>query len=106
MSDFNTRFTEVVAPVIGYDSDIQVVASDGSWVTAADGKRYLDFTCGIAVSNLGHRHPHVKAAIVAQIDELWRSHEAAVQAERYWAGQIQGAPSMLAVAMGLAQPPH
>ena len=42
----------------------------------------------------------------AQIDELWRSHEAAVQAERYWAGQIQGAPSMLAVAMGLAQPPH
>ena len=73
MSDFNTRFTEVVAPVIGYDSDIQVVASDGSWVTAADGKRYLDFTCGIAVSNLGHRHPHVKAAIVAQIDELWHA---------------------------------
>jgi 4-aminobutyrate aminotransferase len=73
MNDFNTRFSEVLAPVIGYDTDIPIVGSDGSWVTDADGNRYLDFTCGIAVSNLGHQHPHVKAAILDQVDRVWHA---------------------------------
>ncbi len=35
-----------------------------------DGKAYLDFANGIAVSALGHVHPRVTAAIHAQVDKL------------------------------------
>ncbi len=73
MSDLVARQSSLIAPVIGFDTEIEVVASDGSWVTAADGTRYLDFTCGIAVSNLGHQHPVVKQAILDQVDQVWHS---------------------------------
>ena len=36
----------------------------------ADGKEYLDFACGLAVTILGHAHPRVSAAIHAQTDSL------------------------------------
>ena len=34
----------------------------------ADGRRYVDFAGGIAVVNTGHLHPHVKAAVLRQLD--------------------------------------
>lgn len=34
----------------------------------ADGRRYVDFAGGIAVVNSGHLHPHVKAAVIKQLD--------------------------------------
>lgn len=34
----------------------------GVWVTDVDGRKYIDFTSGVLVTNLGHSHPaHVKA---------------------------------------------
>jgi putrescine aminotransferase len=41
--------------------------SAGAWVTAADGRRYLDFG-GYGVFILGHRHPDVVAAVREQLD--------------------------------------
>ncbi|MBT8212246.1 MAG: aminotransferase class III-fold pyridoxal phosphate-dependent enzyme [Acidimicrobiia bacterium] len=73
MTDLISRHNDIYAPVIGWDSDREIVASDGTWVTDADGKRYLDFACGIAVSNLGHQHPGVKQAVLDQIDRLWHA---------------------------------
>ncbi len=73
MSDLAGRHATVIAPVIHFDTDIEIVASEGSWVTAADGRRFLDFTCGISVSNLGHQPPTVKQAITEQIDKLWHA---------------------------------
>ena len=35
----------------------------GSWLIDAEGRRYLDFTSGIAVNALGHGAPEVRAAI-------------------------------------------
>jgi 4-aminobutyrate aminotransferase len=35
----------------------------------ADGKRYVDFAGGIAVLNVGHQHPRVKAAVAAQMEK-------------------------------------
>ena len=32
---------------------------EGAWLFASDGKRYLDFGSGIAVTALGHSHPHL-----------------------------------------------
>jgi putrescine aminotransferase len=43
------------------------VSSEGSWVTAADGRRYLDFG-GYGVFILGHRHPRVVEAVRRQLD--------------------------------------
>ncbi|MEJ7751774.1 MAG: aspartate aminotransferase family protein [Candidatus Limnocylindrales bacterium] len=43
---------------------------EGHRLFDSDGKAYLDFACGIAVTILGHRHPDVTAAIHAQADRL------------------------------------
>ena len=49
---------------------LPVVSGSGSWVTTADGERYLDFTAGIAVASTGHCHPHVVEAIQRQAATL------------------------------------
>ena len=38
----------------------------GAMVEDMDGNRFLDFTAGIAVTNVGHSHPRVVAAIHRQ----------------------------------------
>ena len=38
----------------------------GSWLWDADDKKYLDYTTGISVNNLGHCHGKVTEAVVAQ----------------------------------------
>lgn len=43
---------------------------DGVYVWDADGKKYLDFLAGIAVSNLGHAHPAVLRAIREQSERI------------------------------------
>ena len=42
---------------------IVLVRGEGSRVWDSDGKEYLDFTSGIAVTSLGHCHPVVTGAI-------------------------------------------
>ena len=39
--------------------------AQGSWIFNKEGKKYLDFCCGIGVTNLGHCHPKVNAAAAA-----------------------------------------
>ncbi|KAI0705108.1 pyridoxal phosphate-dependent transferase [Cerioporus squamosus] len=39
---------------------------EGSYVTLGDGRKMLDFTCGIGVTNLGHCHPKVSKAAADQ----------------------------------------
>jgi predicted acetylornithine/succinylornithine family transaminase len=52
-------------------ADVTFVEGDGAWLTADDGRRYLDFAGGIAVVGLGHGHPAPLAAAHAQLDRLW-----------------------------------
>lgn len=42
---------------------IQSERAEGSYIYAEDGRKYLDFTCGIGVTNTGHCHPKVVEAI-------------------------------------------
>ncbi len=42
----------------------------GSWLWDTEGKKYLDYTTGIAVNNLGHCHPMITDAIISQISKL------------------------------------
>jgi len=43
-------------------------SAEGVWLHDVDGKTYLDFAGGLGVLNVGHRHPHVLAALRAQLD--------------------------------------
>ncbi|MEM2978995.1 MAG: aminotransferase class III-fold pyridoxal phosphate-dependent enzyme, partial [Methanomassiliicoccales archaeon] len=38
---------------------LAIESASGSTVIDADGNRFLDFTSGVAVLNVGHRHPIV-----------------------------------------------
>ena len=50
---------------------IRFERGEGVWLTAEDGRRYLDFAAGIAVNSLGHAHPHLVGALKEQADKLW-----------------------------------
>jgi 4-aminobutyrate aminotransferase len=43
---------------------------EGHYLYDADGRRYLDFACGLATTVLGHGHPRVNEAIHRQVDTL------------------------------------
>ncbi|MDX8351111.1 aspartate aminotransferase family protein [Cognatiyoonia sp. IB215182] len=43
----------------------------GSWLTEADGRRFLDLGAGIAVNALGHAHPALVEALNTQASALW-----------------------------------
>ncbi len=44
--------------------------AQGSYLYTVEGRRYLDFASGIAVTNLGHGHPVVIEAAKAQLDKV------------------------------------
>ncbi|WP_374631350.1 aspartate aminotransferase family protein [Ferrovibrio sp.] len=46
---------------------------EGSYLMTADGRRYLDFASGIAVTALGHNHPHLVAKLTEQVGKLWHT---------------------------------
>ncbi|MBS1510597.1 MAG: aspartate aminotransferase family protein [Bacteroidetes bacterium] len=48
---------------------LEIVQAEGSTLTAADGKKYIDLIGGISVCNVGHRHPKVVAAIQQQLNQ-------------------------------------
>ena len=69
-TDWLRRYEKAVAPVVPGYFDVVADRAEGSWVWDVEGRRYLDLGSGIAVTNTGHRHPHVVAAIHAQVDRL------------------------------------
>jgi 4-aminobutyrate aminotransferase len=54
---------KLLSPVLGHYSEVVVESAKGSWIKSTDGVDYLDFSCGIAVTNIGHCHPRVVKAI-------------------------------------------
>ena len=51
--------------------DVAVDRGEGSYLYATDGRKFLDFTSGIAVTSLGHCHPRLIDAVTAQAKKLW-----------------------------------
>lgn len=49
---------------------VEFVSGQGAWLTDADGRTYLDFLSGLAVTSLGHAHPAVSEAVSAQVRRL------------------------------------
>ncbi len=48
---------------------LEIENAQGIYLFDKDGKAYADLISGIAVSNLGHQHPYVIAAIKKQVDK-------------------------------------
>ncbi|MFA5582564.1 MAG: aminotransferase class III-fold pyridoxal phosphate-dependent enzyme, partial [Paracoccaceae bacterium] len=50
--------------------DVAPVRGDGAWLYDAGGRKWLDFSSGIAVNLLGHGHPHLVQALQKQAAQL------------------------------------
>jgi len=55
-----------MSPVWGRIFNFVAERAEGSYIYTTDGRRLLDFTCGIGVTNTGHCHPKVVEAIREQ----------------------------------------
>jgi len=69
-SGWLARDATTLAPTLSRYFGIVAVSGEGSWLVDVDGRRWLDLTSGIGVTNTGHCHPQVVAAIVAQASQL------------------------------------
>jgi len=78
MTENNQDWLELVdsignflAPSMAKDHpNLPVEKAEGCYYYGTDGTKYLDFTSGIAVENVGHRHPKVVEAIKDSADHL------------------------------------
>ena len=52
-------------------SELVFDRGQGAYLFTASGERYLDFSSGIAVTALGHAHPHLIKALGEQANKLW-----------------------------------
>ncbi|WP_301336205.1 aspartate aminotransferase family protein [Fictibacillus arsenicus] len=70
-SNLVTEMPDLLAPSMAKDHpNLPVVKAEGCYYYGLDGKKYLDFTSGIATANTGHRHPKVVQAIKNGADHL------------------------------------
>jgi acetylornithine/N-succinyldiaminopimelate aminotransferase len=69
MEDTRQLFAQYVVPNYGR-YDLVLVRGEGSRVWDENGKSYLDFGAGIAVSTLGHKHPRLLEALNTQAAQL------------------------------------
>ena len=60
----------VVPSVWSRITNLTVERGEGSWLITTEGDRYLDYSSGIGVTNTGHAHPRVAAAVAAQAVKL------------------------------------
>jgi 4-aminobutyrate aminotransferase len=88
----------VVPPVWSRITNLTVDRGEGSWLITTDGKRYLDYSSGIGVTNTGHAHPRVVAAVQAQAAKLLHGqqnivfHEPGLRLHERLRGLMPGGP--------------
>lgn len=62
-------FFQHVAQTSDFPLALEIERAEGVYLYGTGGEVYTDLISGIAVSNVGHRHPNVLAAIQAQLDK-------------------------------------
>jgi len=53
--------------------DVAFERGEGAYLYATDGRRFLDFGGGVAVTSLGHCHPHLVEALTDQAGRVWHT---------------------------------
>ncbi len=66
----SAKATSAIVPTYAR-ADVAFERGEGCWLISTTGERYLDFGAGIAVSSLGHAHPHLVEALVRQGSKVW-----------------------------------
>lgn len=69
-NEVSARAAEVFPPVLHHYHPFTIAKAEGCTVVSTTGERYLDFSSGLAVLNIGYDHPDVLAAVRAQIDRF------------------------------------
>lgn len=59
-----------ISPVWSRSATVVADYGEGIYLYDVDGKRYIDFTSGIGVTNTGHAHPKVVAAVQKQAGKI------------------------------------
>src|SRR5271170_3951780 len=90
------RDIRVMSPSYTRVYPLVVRRARGAMIEDMDGNRFLDFTAGIAVTNVGHSHPRVVAAIRRQSSRL--IHMSGT--DFYYAPQVRLAERLAALAPG------
>lgn len=54
-------------------TDLVFESGQGAYLTTVSGERYLDFASGVAVTVLGHAHPHLIKALCEQAEKVWHT---------------------------------
>jgi 4-aminobutyrate aminotransferase len=65
-----SRDSQVMSPSLPRSYPLVIDHAKGAEVWDVDGKRYIDFMTGIAVTSTGHAHPEVVAAIKDQAEKF------------------------------------
>ena len=60
-----------LSPSYAREYALVVDHAQGSELWDVDGRRYIDFMAGVAVMNVGHRHPYVVEKVRQQVDKFW-----------------------------------
>ncbi len=63
-------FDQVMVPTYA-PAPMIPVRGEGSWLWDQQGRDYVDFAGGIAVTCLGHAHPHLIHVLTQQAQQLW-----------------------------------
>lgn len=67
-SSLHTDFLRCLAQTNPHPLTLEVASAEGLYLYDAEGRAYADMISGLAVTNVGHRHPRVLAAIQEQLD--------------------------------------
>jgi 4-aminobutyrate aminotransferase len=59
-----------ISPIWTRSASLVAERGEGAYLYTTDGRKLLDFTCGIGVTNTGHAHPRVVKAIQDQAAKL------------------------------------
>jgi acetylornithine/N-succinyldiaminopimelate aminotransferase len=65
-----THATSAIVPTYAR-ANVAFERGEGCWLVSTSGERYLDFGTGIAVTSVGHAHPHLVETLVNQGSRLW-----------------------------------
>ncbi len=66
----SARATSAIVPTYAR-ANVAFECGEGCWLISTTGERYLDFGAGIAVTSVGHAHPHLVETLMRQGSKLW-----------------------------------
>lgn len=82
-SAISERKNQSISRGVGMTTQIYADRAENSEIWDVEGRRYIDFSSGIAVVNTGHRHPRVIEAVKAQLDRFTHTCYQVVPYESY-----------------------